>query len=1320
YNSLALSPLVSGTTYYWRVVAKTMANMESASPSWAFTTSGTAPAPPPPQPKLITLVRQPYLQQVTSTSAVVVWATKEPGDAKVLVTGPAGSAITVTAPWKLYAATATGMAADYYQFEARITGLTAATTYTYDIIVANEDLNAVTDTIKTAPATSASTVTFVTFGDSGTGSTGQQQVASRLQQENFDIALHGGDIAYANSSGTGPASHQTMQDWFFTPYSSWLRNKPVFPSMGNHDSRSTNADGRPYLDLYVLPTHGATPQYPDHAERYYSFDYGPMHVIVLDTEFAFLDPVRRAAQMAWAEADLAATTKPWKVALYHRSAYSAGGENGSELPVREVFAPLFDKYGVHLALSAHEHDYERTKPWRAGVADPTGTTYVVSGGGGGPLYPAGVAEWTAKSASVHHYVRGTATECTINLSAIGVDGVAFDSVELRRCETPTEPPTEPPPTPPVGAPNAQLGEGDILLYAADATTLVGRWQKDSDTTAAAGFKLRNPDAGGAKRTVALAAPADYFEMTFTAVPNTPYRFYMRGRGDGDTYSNDSVFVQFLGADGYAIGSTQAAEYNLEDCSGCRISGWGWQDNAWGVGVTSTPITFTTPGPHKLRVQVREDGLSIDQILFSPVKFFSTWPGTLLDDTRIYPRSSSSSTPPPPGNAAPTVTLTGPASGATFTEPATINLTATAADSDGTVASVAFYAGATLIGTDTSAPFAATWSGAAGSYSLTARATDNVGAVTTSAAVAITVQAATPTPNVAPTVSVTAPSAGATFTAPATINLTASAADSDGTVASVAFYAGATLIGTDTSAPFAATWSGAAAGSYSLTARATDNVGAVTTSAAVAITVQAGTTPPAPAWTSQDIGAVGLAGTFSENSGVFTIEGAGADIWGTADAFRYAWKPLSGDADIIARVSSIENVHRWVKAGVMIREHLTADSPQALMLVSPGKGLAFQRRITTAGLSTSTSGGSGTAPAWVKLERRANTITAYRSADGVAWTLVGSDMFTMGGTVYVGLAVSSHVTTSLATAVFDNVSIRAVGAGEPEPPPPSNAAPSVTLASPVTGTTFIAPASTTLSASASDSDGTVVRVDFYANAALIGSDNTAPFQVSWSGVPAGTYTLTARATDDDGAATTSAPVTVTVEAGTPTPPPTLSAPWSSQDIGAVGAVGSASDSSGVFTVKGAGSDIWATADAFRYVWQPLTGDADIVARVSSVENVHAWVKAGVMIREQLTPESAHALMLVSPGKGLAFQRRTAAANVSVSTSGGSGTAPNWVKLERRGNTITAYRSADGVTWTLVGSDTFTMGANVHVGLAVSSHVSGQLATAVFEQVTVTPR
>jgi predicted amidohydrolase/regulation of enolase protein 1 (concanavalin A-like superfamily) len=466
----------------------------------------------------------------------------------------------------------------------------------------------------------------------------------------------------------------------------------------------------------------------------------------------------------------------------------------------------------------------------------------------------------------------------------------------------------------------------------------------------------------------------------------------------------------------------------------------------------------------------------------------------------------------------------------------------------------------------------------------------------------------PPPNTPPTSAIASPSSGATFAAPATIAVSVSAADGDGSVTSVELLANGTLIATDTTAPYQFTWSNVPAGSYALTARATDNAGAATTSAAVNVTVTNSPPPgslPAP-WQTQDIGAVGLAGSASLSGGTFTVDGAGADIWGTADAFRYVWQPVTGDADVIARVASIENVHAWVKAGVMIRETLTPDSKHGLMLVSPGKGLAFQRRTATAGVSTSTSGIAGTAPMWVKLERRGAALAAYYSADGATWTLVATDTIAMGATVHAGLVVSSHNAAELATATFDSVTVRQV-----------------------------APA------------------------------------------PA----------------------------------------WQSQDIGAVGVAGDASETGGTFTVRGSGTDVWGTADAFHYVWQRVSGDRDIVARVGSVEYVQAWVKAGVMIREQLTADSAHALMIVSPGKGLAFQRRLTAGGVSVNSSGGAGTAPAWVKLERRGNVISAYRSADGAAWTLVGSDSFAMGSDVYVGLAVSSHDNARLAAATFDNVVV---
>ena len=195
------------------------------------------------------------------------------------------------------------------------------------------------------------------------------------------------------------------------------------------------------------------------------------------------------------------------------------------------------------------------------------------------------------------------------------------------------------------------------------------------------------------------------------------------------------------------------------------------------------------------------------------------------------------------NISPTVNLTAPAANASFTAPAIINITANAADVDGTVSSVAFYNGSTLLGTDATAPYSYSWTNVAvGTYSITARATDNSGATTTSTAVSVTVTGSTP--NTPPTVSLTAPAANASFTAPSTISITANASDANGTVSSVAFYNGTTLLGTDATAPYSYSWTNVAVGTYSITARATDNAGATTTSTAVSVIVTV-TTPNTP-------------------------------------------------------------------------------------------------------------------------------------------------------------------------------------------------------------------------------------------------------------------------------------------------------------------------------------------------------------------------------------------------------------------------------------------------------------------------------------------
>lgn len=174
------------------------------------------------------------------------------------------------------------------------------------------------------------------------------------------------------------------------------------------------------------------------------------------------------------------------------------------------------------------------------------------------------------------------------------------------------------------------------------------------------------------------------------------------------------------------------------------------------------------------------------------------------------------------------------------------------------------------------------------------------------------------------------------------------------------------------------------------------------------------------WTGQDIGLVGLAGSDSNTNGVFTVLGSGADIWNTADGFRFVYQTLTGDSTITAQVASITNTHSWAKAGVMIRESLAANARHATVMVTPGHGVRFQRRVTTGGTSADTAGASAAAPYWVKLARAGNTFTAYQSADGSTWTVIGSATITMTASVYIGLAVTSTDNSTLNMAVFDNI------------------------------------------------------------------------------------------------------------------------------------------------------------------------------------------------------------------------------------------------------------------------------------------------------------
>ena len=179
-------------------------------------------------------------------------------------------------------------------------------------------------------------------------------------------------------------------------------------------------------------------------------------------------------------------------------------------------------------------------------------------------------------------------------------------------------------------------------------------------------------------------------------------------------------------------------------------------------------------------------------------------------------------------------------------------------------------------------------------------------------------------------------------------------------------------------------------------------------------------------------------------------------------------------------------------------------------------------------------------------------------------------------------------------------------------------------------------------------------------------------------------------------------------------------WTSGDVGNPDSPGSSTTSSGTFTVSGTGEDIWDTADQFRFVYQQLQGDVEVIARVNSLQGPDIWSKGGVMIRGSLSGSAPNMLVAATIGSGWTFQRRRVDGGISYGPGATKpGTAPGWVRITRQGNQLSGYTSTDGSTWTLFNSDTIAMPSTVYVGLAVTAHSPTGQATAVFSNVTARP-
>lgn len=380
--------------------------------------------------------RLPYLQQLGSHSVIITWRTTVPSLGSVVLDAEPGAEMEIPrgeSPERIHEVLLEQLEPGV-EYEYRVTGALPPEGGGAPVD-GPEEIFAGPFRFRTAPADSAVPIRIGVFGDAGAGTEAQLAVRDILVEMSPDILLVTGDLVY--SAGLD----ETYQARFFDVYRELLSTSCVYPAVGNHD---VIFGYESYLSQFVLPRNSLLD-----TETFYSFDFGAGHFVILDTNETFSGG---SSQLDWLRADLAATTKPWKIVASHRPLYTTGphGRDPDKLPRREWLAPIFEEFGVDLVLCGHDHIYERTFPIRGEVAhdgwqgnvyrSPLGPIYVVTGGGGAILYPrADTADLrhSAFFASIHHAVDITLTAAELTMRARAIDGSVLDPVTIRRESRPT-------------------------------------------------------------------------------------------------------------------------------------------------------------------------------------------------------------------------------------------------------------------------------------------------------------------------------------------------------------------------------------------------------------------------------------------------------------------------------------------------------------------------------------------------------------------------------------------------------------------------------------------------------------------------------------------------------------------------------------------------------------------------------------------------------------------------------------------------------------------------------------------------------------------
>lgn len=362
----------------------------------ARVSEGFEPCGPPVSPAS-SLSRLPYVQRTTENAATIRWVSS--GAPERVALGLEALPVLDVASEDLPSRYASGGTLRRVRFES----LEPGTLYCYSLVSEDGDLAFGPVHFRTASLPEDDTpIQAIVFGDSGDGGNDQTVLAAEMLSVPADLVLHTGDVVYPSGSASG------IERYVFDVYAELFQTAAFFPSFGNHDVETSG--GAPALEAYELPTNG------DGAGRYYSFDNGAAHFVALDTTRV------DATQVAWLDADLAATDRPWSIVYGHHPAKS-GGMHGDTAAYNELIVPVLERHGVDLALAGHDHHYERFRPLN-------GVTYVVTGAGGKSTRSVTPGPDTEFAEAVTHFLAISVETSTLRVWAVDATGRVFDSLEL--------------------------------------------------------------------------------------------------------------------------------------------------------------------------------------------------------------------------------------------------------------------------------------------------------------------------------------------------------------------------------------------------------------------------------------------------------------------------------------------------------------------------------------------------------------------------------------------------------------------------------------------------------------------------------------------------------------------------------------------------------------------------------------------------------------------------------------------------------------------------------------------------------------------------